>query len=185
MSEHGAFDLTSSFPKALKQDLQIVQARLVPFSPASGEFAVNLSSGPVSIPYRLYLNEPATAQLTATQRVILDCLYTRHCDGHVREKHLKELLGEHAEWVCPYVWALLGEYVIEIVDLIRAHAHQLDRRRYSDFLRRNPEFFERTRQRAASYWDCYYRGRGLKNFEQYPSCAVFSMFGLRAEEKVG
>ncbi len=28
---------------------------------------------------------------------------------------------------------------------------------YKEFLKANPDFYEKTRQRAFSYWDCYYR----------------------------
>ena len=65
-------------------------------------------------------------------------------------------------WVVPYVVALIGEYVIEILVTIQDRLDLVapdspDRRRYGRFVIENPEFFERVTRRVTSYWNCYYR----------------------------
>src|SRR3990167_2183438 len=51
--------------------------------------------------------------LNDTQKTIIDCFYTRHCDGFIREKYCKNIIQLNHEWVVPYVFRLVGEYVIE------------------------------------------------------------------------
>jgi hypothetical protein len=68
---------------------------------------------------------------------------------------------------------LLGEYVVEIIaDICRrlpdlADPTSVTAQRYGAFLRENPAYFHLTRQRVASYWDCYHRGRYLHRTD-YP-----------------
>jgi hypothetical protein len=73
--------------------------RVVPY--ASHAEAVRV--GPVlvgdaelSIPYRIYNDEPAEeilAELTAAQRLVVHVFYTRHRDGRIRERHLDQVIG--------------------------------------------------------------------------------------------
>jgi hypothetical protein len=82
----------------------------------------------VAIPYRIYNDEvPGDEQhaLTPTQRIMLSCLYTRHHDGFVR-RHLEKIVRLPLPWVAPYVVALTGEYVLEILELIRRELVELD-----------------------------------------------------------
>lgn len=76
----------------------------------------------VAIPYRIYNEEPETdgseRPLTETQQVILHCLYSRHSDGRVRQRHLEKITASSEPWVVPFVVQLAGEYVLEILDTI-------------------------------------------------------------------
>ena len=66
--------------------------------------------------YRIYFDEPSQElenKLTDTQKQILNCIYTRHHNGYIREKRLKNLFGFDHEWILPYKLQLLGEYVME------------------------------------------------------------------------
>jgi hypothetical protein len=84
----------------------------------------------------------------------------------------------------PYVARLVGEYVLEIVELIRERLGDLDDDRaplavaYGAFAAANPEFLELTRQHAISDWNCYYRRR--YPYAAYPAFAV-----VAAMERVG
>jgi hypothetical protein len=178
-------DFTAAFPSALKKDVEIVQSGLEEFlANFTGEFNVNLSSGTVSIPNRVYLNLPQPElKLSATQKLIMGCVFTRHNDGRVREAYLQNIVHNNEEWICPFVWKLLGEYVIEIVEVVRLNAEDLDLKLYSEFLARNPAFVSLTTQQAISYWDCYYRhghahARSFRTFAQYPAYPVFARFGV-------
>ena len=51
----------------------------------------------VAIPYRMYLLDISDVEyekLTQTQKQILCCIYTRSCNGYIREKYLRKLLDK-------------------------------------------------------------------------------------------
>ena len=159
-----------SFPAHLADDLAVVQSILPPpLHEVAHRFEVLLDDW-VSIPTRQYHPEPPTAArraLTPRQTLMLHCLFTRHHDGYVRHRHVAPLLVARHHWVIPYVVQLLGEYVVEIVEEIRdgtADVHvpgSWQQDRFRDFALSNRSFVALTRQRAASYWSCYYRDEYL------------------------
>jgi hypothetical protein len=120
------------------------------------------------IPSRIYNAPPdraALAGLSSRQVLMLHCLYTRHHDGYVRQRHLRYLLDVDEPWVAPYVVALIGEYVVEIIEDITdglgaiATPGSWQRRLYGRFARDNRIYIELTRQRVWSYWRDYYSGQ--------------------------
>lgn len=165
----------------LRREVAVVLDRLPPAqhrSPSS--FSVVVGGEPVVIPYRIYHPEPSQwvlRTLTSTQLRILRCLYTRHHDGYVRQRHLGYLLPTPLPWVVPYVVQLVGEYVVEILQLIRSGLAQVEvpgsphHVAYGRFAAANPEFLALTHQRVVSYWNCYYRGSHLQ-LEEYPGQVV-------------
>lgn len=52
--------------------------------------------------------------LAPSARTVLDCLFTKHHDGYVREKYLRAVINAQFAWVPPFVIQLLGEYVVQI-----------------------------------------------------------------------
>jgi hypothetical protein len=164
-------------------------ARLAPVYP----FGVDVQGETVSIPYRIYHDEPipgAERSLSAAQQVILDCVYSRHHDGRVRQRRLEQIVGVGDPWVVPFVVQLTGEYVLEILEVIaRGLAglkvpHSAQRRLYGEFIVRNPAFFARTERRVVSYWDCYYRWKYLE-FGAYPGSVLLEAFRDAASEQAG
>ena len=116
----------------------------------------------VEIPYRIYLDElepDIRTTLTDTQRVIADCIYLRHHNGHVRQKHLENLIGVVDYFVTPFVIQLIGEYVLEILDVVEELMTPSVLSDYAEFINDNPFFWKRTQSRMVSYWDVYYRHR--------------------------
>ena len=115
--------MQAGFPRDLHADVAAVSA-IVPrasHEPA-GSFAVTIAGQPITIPYRIYYEEPAAERQlapTARQRLLLGCWYTRHHGGFVRQRHLEHIIGSPQPWVVPYVVQLAGEYVIEILEIIR------------------------------------------------------------------
>ncbi|MEV1331661.1 hypothetical protein AB0J20_19050 [Micromonospora costi] len=162
--------LDAAFPQHLRAEVQSALGVLPPakYQPARA-FHVLVAGELVAIPYRIYLDEPspnAQAALPPTQRAIVDCLYTRHQDGRVRQNHLERVVGLTEPWVAPFVVQLVGEYVNEILPVIqRDFAASLTTpdssagRVYGRFAAENPAFLALTGQRVASYWSCYYRQR--------------------------
>jgi hypothetical protein len=130
-------------------------------------FVVRVYDDWLRIPVRIYNAPPdaaALSQLSDSQRLMVHCLYTRHHDGRVRQHHLSPILAADEPWVAPYVVALIGEYVVEIVIDIAAGLDTVttdgswQQRRYGRFVADNSEFMKLTRQRVWSYWRAYYTG---------------------------
>lgn len=165
-----AADFEEAFPRRLHADLRAALKVLPPaeFPPASS-FRVLLSDEVVRIPYRIYSPEPsadAEKALPPIQRAVLDCLYTRHHDGWVRQRRLERVIGLVEPWVAPFVVQLVGEYVEEIILAIEQSLlpgldtpGSLADSVYGGFASENPQFVALTGQRATSYWACYYRRR--------------------------
>ncbi len=179
--------LVSAFPAALHADAAAALATMPPadFHHAHA-FAVKLDGEHLEIPYRIYNPEPPSdrvAGLTVTQQTVLQCLYTRHHDGFVRQRYVQQAIGSPNAWVVPFVVQLVGEYVIEIILAIRDALSDLDvpgstqQALYGRFLAENPAFLELTSQRVASYWNCYYRSHYFIRAD-YPGFRLLS--SLRA-----
>ncbi|MEU5726137.1 hypothetical protein ABZ783_30535 [Micromonospora sp. NPDC047738] len=150
-------------------------------SPA-GSFDVSVVSERVWIPYRLYADEPAVeAQRTLAplQQAVLSCLYSRHHDGYVRQRHIERIAPRAEDWIAPFVVHLIGEYVLEIV--LRIKDELADIRLpgtamhtvYGRFAAANANFITLTSQRAASYWNCYHRHRYPK-VADYPATILLT-----------
>ncbi len=99
------------------------------------------------------------------------CLGTRHHDGHVREASLRRLLPSRHRWVPAFAISLLGEYVIEVVDVVAQAFDTLDVGALRDFVHENPAFMATTRRRATSYWNEYHRRR-FPDRRGYPALAT-------------
>lgn len=128
------------------------------------------------IPYRVYWKaiEIRDDALPRGERHLLDCILTRHHDGYERERRSREILTVRESWVPAFVVPLAGEYVIEILDLIRRNLDLLDAVLYGEFLRENPELHRKTAARVESYWNCYYRRNYTR--AEYPGFAVLDFF---------
>jgi len=189
-----AHALVAAFPARLASDVQSVlavmpEARLAPMMP----FEVEVQGETVVIPSRIYNEEPGASlkrPLAGTQQVILHCLYSRHSDGRVRQRHLEQIVASGEPWVVPFVVQLAGEYVLEILEAIGrglpglAVPGSAQRRLYGEFIARNPAFFARTERRVVSYWSCYYRWK-YGAFGTYPGCVLLEALRAAVVEQVG
>ncbi len=174
-------DLVKAFPAALRDDALRLVSELPepPFTAHS--FSLKVGQDTVWIPYRIY-HDPAqidSTSLSSTQRELLGCLLTRHHSGFVRAKHLSEIIDSNHEWIPPFVVQLVGEYVIEIISSIRDSLNRLDPRTYREFLSRNSAFYETTKRRVQSYWDCYHRGERKEDYAAFQILELFD--GLNTE----
>ena len=176
-------DLAQSFPTSLRDDAVRVAAILPQPSRDTRAFSVQVSGETVLIPYRIY-HDPALIapdRLTPLQLELLDCLLTRHHSGFVREKHLNNILCSNHEWIPPFIVQLVGEYVIEILQVIRRNVHELDPEPYGRFLKDNPAFLRLTKQRVMSYWQCYHRGRWQRkeDYDGFQIMEILDRFAKR------
>lgn len=153
-----------------------------------GHFIVGVAGERLTIPSRIYNDEPDDAQddWTPTHRLVAHCLYTRHHDGRVRERHALHIVSDLTPWVLPYVVQLVGEYVVEIVAALEKRLLDIgtpgspQQRAYGAFLAANPELLRLTKARAISYWNCYYR-KDFPALADYPGHRLIAAFEKAAE----
>jgi hypothetical protein len=158
--------LVNAFPAVLR-DSAVRAVSVLPENPHSSQiFPVRVADESVALPYRIYHN-PALidrASLSSIEAELVDCLLTRHHDGLVREEHLRRIISRDHIWIPPFVVQLAGEYVVEILQVIQQNLKLLNTTMYTQFLRTNPELLARTKQRVASYWNCYYRNSRREDY---------------------
>jgi hypothetical protein len=172
--------LSNAFPSSLRQDVEEV-IKVLPFNRnvfladkeihqvdslihSSGQ-KVYLNGELLIIPYRLYFDEQQGEkenQLTVLQRTILNCIYSRHHNGFVRQRHLEQLLDSNDYFVIPYTFQLLGEYVLEILTVLDKHVNDNTISNYVSFINENPKYWQQTESRMISFWNEYYRRQFLK-----------------------
>ena len=126
-------------------------------------FPIKVGAEILHIPYRIYYDEQVHKDLTDNENLILNCIFTRHYDGYVRERHLKKILTVNSYLVTPFVAQLLGEYVVGILATIKENLTPALISNLIKLKTDNPEFFKKTEDRIQSYWYCYYKRTTAKN----------------------
>jgi hypothetical protein len=101
--------LGALFPPVAETDLRAVLATLP--ADTAHQLAAEGPAGRLitwrgvvlALPYRVYFPELSGEQvrgLTSTQRQVVHCLYVRHHDGYVRQRHLEALLALSSGLAC-------------------------------------------------------------------------------------
>lgn len=173
----------NAFPNDLRENLyKVIEAMPnntfsnVPFATSDNMIAYTLNNHIVDIPYRMYLLDIADAEykkLNQTQKQIMCCIYTRSCDGYVREKYLRKLLDMPMEqWAIPFIVKLCDEYVLEILQIIYDKLKERDNTDIQGFCLVNKASIRKSYSRMISYWNEYYRGYEF-NFRQYIGRKLF------------
>jgi len=138
---------------------------------------VEINEEQLRIPFRFYSSDPDSSclrTLNDRQRLILNAIYTRHSSGYVRERCVKPLLLADELWIPPFVIQLLGEYVLEIIQVLAEHLAVFSGPNYLRFARENRVFSQLVRQRIASYWNCYYRFT-FPRLKDYPAFRILEL----------
>jgi hypothetical protein len=170
-----ASEMACAFPVAVRDKARLAFSSFPATRLLCGSFSAVVDGDIVSIPARIH-NDPSfihTELLTEAQREMVDCLLTRHSDGFVRERHLTQIIRSKSVWVPPFVIQLVGEYVVEILNVVRQNLNELDASLYASFLRANRGFFATTERRVTSYWDCYYRAQKREEYVGFQLIAFF------------
>ena len=160
--------ISKAFPSYLADDVHIILDK-IPLNSSIGPQGILtalLHGESIQIPQRIYYVPPDPSfirTLTPLQSNILRCLFTRHHDGYLREDYLRQIFSSDCNniWIVPYVMQLLGEYVIEILQVIDDNIDLIDTQIIKNFVNDNPCFIQITKSRVTSYWNEYYR-------RQYP-----------------
>lgn len=136
----------------------------------SENIEIKLQDGTIFLSGRLYFAEPnidLESNLTDTQRQILNCIYTRHLNGYIRERRLNNLLNIDHEWVLPFKLQLLGEFVIEILFELDKHITSDNIELYKRLTLDNKKYWQQTKSRMVSWWDADYRHPDYKSIKNY------------------
>lgn len=150
----------AAFPRELcSQSEEAVLALQLSSGNNFGHFSVSVLGETLLIPSRVFspIVKPDLSGLSLKQRQMAQCIRTRSTNGFERQAALKEVLTINTPWSIPFVIALVGEYVIEIIDDIYAAIPQFNCDVVAQFIANNPGFYHITSDRVTSYWNCYYR----------------------------
>lgn len=178
--------LVAAYPAGLAADVKIALG-IIPIAehePIIEIEPVKLVGELIRIPSRVYYPEPPIQildGLSNTQKTVVATLYTRHHNGFVRERWVEKIIGDPATWVAPFVLQLLGEYVIEIMNVLAKRSEELKERRYQQFIQENPDFCLMTCRRIVSYWECYFRRWSAPRFTDHIGYKVAKEIGLWQE----
>jgi hypothetical protein len=130
---------------------------------------------------RVYNAEPEIGPIASwsiEQGLIRACIYTRHCDGFVRQRYVEALLARSEPWIPAFILQLLGEYVIEIAQVIYRGLDVIPRDQYHSFAGANPAFIARICQQIVSYYHWISPSTSGGPFWTAPSYAVMNELGL-------
>jgi len=167
--------LEQAFPVQRIQNIQILLGDI----DRLGHRLVCLNGRILEIPYRIYNDLPNFSHfnnLSAQELSIIYCLYSRHSDGYIRQAMVKKLLEtEFKDFMIPYVFLLIGEYVVEIINDIYPFIEN-NREFFTEFIVNNHYLKNITYQRMVSYWNEYYRHGQYKYFDDYPGKRIFNLF---------
>jgi hypothetical protein len=168
--------IESAFPSYLQKEATKIADFLQQNDPKDfrtvGREDVSLNGEVLELPQRVYFGEYNTQSLTLVQEQMLNCLYLCHCNGHLREHYLRELLIVKEDFTLPFIAKLFGDYVIEIVRVLQSELPNDTRDKLRDFFRANPLYQKRVESRIASYWDLFYTNT-YPNFKKYIGYQLF------------
>jgi len=137
----------------------------------------------VAIPYRVYFPPASIADiggLTALQQAIFASFMTRHYDGHQREYWTKILTASPSSWTAPYLAALLGDYVIQVLEAIRESLTDEWAPIMGRYAVENQVSLRALNHRILNYWTIYYRyfSPNIRDLTEYPGYLVAEQLGL-------
>jgi hypothetical protein len=165
-----SFIFQYAFPKFLSSDLQVVLNTIPHQTDSNVDIMVSrdaieyrLSTEKISFPYRLYcveVSESEQRKFSYLQEMILHCIYSRSCDGFVRERHVNQLLlMEYEEWAFPYIVKVCDEYIVEILEMVYESLSAKDNSKLKAFCLVNRKSFYKSYNRMISYWNEFYRDK--------------------------
>ena len=165
-----------AFPSYLQKDATKIADFLQQNDPKGfktiGTETICLKGEFLELPQRVYFGEYNTQSLTLVQEQMLNCLYLCHCNGHLREHYLRELLIVKEDFTLPFIAKLFGDYVIEILEILQSELPNDTRDKLRDFFRENSLYQKRIESRIASYWDLFYRNV-YPDFKKYVGYQLF------------
>ena len=163
LTDIGVLVLAEAFPiehrSAASKAAEIVVRGLAPRQ-WTERFSVCTNGQTVSIPARLHFTAGKLPVEVDDDAWPFACaLQTRSNDGYERQRAARDLMVNLQPWGAPFIIALLGEYIVEILeDVSRALTPEIEQI-LTAFIIDNPAYWATTKRRVASYWNAYYRSR--------------------------
>ena len=137
-------------------------ARLLARRQWTERFPVHVKAQPVLIPARLHFTSDRLSLTESDEAWLLArALQTRSNDGFERQRAARDLLADLQPWGAPFIVALIGEYVVEILDDIAAALTPELALTLGAFVVGNEAYWNTTKRRVTSYWNVYDRARWL------------------------
>ncbi len=128
-------------------------------------FAVQVQSQRVLIPARLHFSPDRLVRTEADGvRWFVRALETRSNNGFERQRAARDLLMGFQPWAAPFILALVGEYVVEILHDISASMTPHIEQALSAFIVQNEAYWSTIKRRVASYWNAYYRSNSRDKY---------------------
>lgn len=123
-----------------------------------GQSTAQVQGETVLIPVRLhFLNSGFPLSEVDDAWLFTRALKTRSTDRYLRQRALRDLLHHPQPWAAPFIVALVGGYVIQILDdIFEALTPELEQS-LRHFIRQNTPLWNTTKRRVTSYWNAYYR----------------------------
>lgn len=123
-------------------------------------FTVQADGQCVLIPARLHFASAPLSMGESDQAWrFARALQTRSNDGFERQRAARDVIADLQPWAAPFIVALIGEYIIEILDDIYAALTPGNAQTLAAFIVQNEAYWGTTKRRVVSYWDVYYRSR--------------------------
>jgi hypothetical protein len=154
-------ELAAAFPfehQAIASSAAEAAVRMLADKQWTERFAVTVNGQQILIPARLRF---ATDHSALTEKdapwIFVRALQTRSFDGYERQRVARDLLANFPAWGAPFIVALIGEYIVEILaDVAAAMTPEIEHT-LGTFIANNIPYWETTKRRVASYWNLYYR----------------------------
>src|SRR5438876_380409 len=110
--------IQQAFPSDIHEEVKTIFEKIFikAIHKTSQFFSVTIAGEELKIPYRIYYEEDLLSHLnslTQIQQDIINCIYSRHSDGFVRQKCISKIIASNYSWVTPFIIRAVGEYVIE------------------------------------------------------------------------
>ena len=155
--------ILNSFPKELSQDVNAV-INIIPYEKFTSRILLRkikinilLNGEKINIPYRIYFDEPKDIiELNSNQEIILNCLYSRHHNGFIRQKCIEKLLENKNYWITPFFVQLFGEYIYKMMEIFNVYLNK-NMDNCIKFFSENNNYWKKIESKVSSYWDAYYR----------------------------
>ena len=177
----------NGFPEAIRSDVDAVLKVLGVSShePHQDERDVVLASGEfVKLPSRVYFTDVDRAEpdsLTQQQRAVLASLMTRHHSGYQREYWTRKLCMKPYYWAAPYLAAIHGDYVFQILRVLGTEVVDEWIPLVSEYSALNRGNVETISNQIISYWQENYRWyppniRELRDYPPYQSAVRLDLW---------
>lgn len=123
---------------------------------------IKFESENLNIPYRILFEPNSEINLYD------HCLLTRSFDGYVRQNAIKVLLSnfQSKSEIIPFIAILIGEYIVEILEIIYRELSLSNWKELNKFFKNNPIYYQSIKSKVRSYWNCYYQNSN-PNYNEY------------------